>query len=298
MICKPLCLDTYEFMVNTACTVDRHLLITTSSAHGGDVPHPSASLGNSRRDNQSLLHNSQTLIADGTALVELVESLLRICTNIFTTAALHAVSYPMNAVFPHRVLASSRLSMRSPRGRPPPFVPPRARGSVSTSISKVRTCRAFADMSVVFLSQIPAQCRFDLLHAYLGHLVSVLPLRADAPGHSCDSKHNTHDDSRVRLPVLRLSVPTTGGRPDVLRVPVVAKPSAIKSHHTRVQDCYTYGTLAPPPMRTCVGFIVAVMRYCVGICQSPGCVVEVRLEVRARGGDGFVCASDWQVSCA
>lgn len=35
----------------------------------------------------------QTLTTKGTALVELVDSLLRIYTNIFTTAALHAVSH-------------------------------------------------------------------------------------------------------------------------------------------------------------------------------------------------------------
>jgi hypothetical protein len=55
---------------------------------------------------------------------------------------------------------------------------------------------------------------------YLGHLVSVLPLRADAPRHSCDSNDYTKHDGGIRAPVLGLGVPTTGGRPDVLGVPV------------------------------------------------------------------------------
>ena len=55
---------------------------------------------------------------------------------------------------------------------------------------------------------------------YLGHLVSVLFLRADAPRHGCDSDDYTEHDRGVCAPVLGLGVPTTGGRPDVLGVPI------------------------------------------------------------------------------
>ena len=136
-------------------------------------------------------------------------------------------------------------------------------------------------------------------NAYLGHLVSELPLRADAPHQSCDSKHDTHDNSGVCLPVLRLSVPTTGGRPDVLGVPVVAMLSAIESHHARVRGCYTYGTLAPPPMSACVGLIVGVFEVLGGYLPinrlySGG---EVGAASAGVGGDGFVCASELAVVC-
>jgi hypothetical protein len=123
----------------------------------------------------------------------------------------------------------------------------------------VRTCQAVTKhVSRILVFLIQPQVVSTLSNAYLGHLVSVLPLRADAPHHGCESKHDTHDNSGVGLPVLGLSVPTTGGRPDVLGVPVVALSSAIGSHHARVRNCYTYGTLAPPPMSACVGFIVGV----------------------------------------
>lgn len=53
-----------------------------------------------------------------------------------------------------------------------------------------------------------------------GHLVAVLSVCADHPGHSDDAAEHEAHDSRVALPVGGLGVPTTGRRPDVLRVPV------------------------------------------------------------------------------
>lgn len=54
----------------------------------------------------------------------------------------------------------------------------------------------------------------------LGHLVTVLLLGAKFPDCSSDEEDDTTEDSRVLLPVGRLSVPTTRRRPDVLGVAV------------------------------------------------------------------------------
>jgi hypothetical protein len=200
-------------------------------------------------------------MSDGTALVELVDSLLRICTNIFTTAALHAVSHE------RRISTSSLCFLASFYAEP-------SRAAASFCAF---SCSMICFDQYLEGANLPGCCemcqqdscchvpsRFNPPNTYLGHLVSVLPLCADTPGHSCDSKHDTHNNSSVCLPVLRLSVPTTGGRPDVLGVPVVALSSAIESHHARARDCYTYGTLAPPPMSVCVGFIVGVFEVLRG----------------------------------
>lgn len=79
----------------------------------------------------------------------------------------------------------------------------------------------------------------------------------------------------------------------MLGVPVVALSSAIESLHARVRHCYTYGTLAPPPMSACVGFIAAVSEMLRGYLPinrlySGG---EVGRSSAGVGGDGFVCAS-------
>ena len=85
----------------------------------------------------------------------------------------------------------------------------------------------------------------------------------------------------------------------MLGVPVVAMLSAIGSHHARVRDCYTYGTLAPPPMSACVGLIVGVFEVLGGYLPinrlySGG---EVGAASAGVGGDGFVCASEPAVVC-
>jgi hypothetical protein len=80
----------------------------------------------------------------------------------------------------------------------------------------------------------------------------------------------------------------------VLGVPVVALPSAIGSHHARVRDCYTYGTLAPPPMSACVGLIVGVFEVLGGYLPITRLYRggEVGAASAGVGGDGFVCASE------
>jgi hypothetical protein len=196
--------------------------------------------------------------------VELVDSLLRIYTNVLTTAALHAVSHERristSRVFCPRVFLCGALTT----GRL--LLCLLVLNDLLRPVS--RRCEPaglLQNMSAVLLSPTSnPQIVSTLSNTYLGHLVSVLPLRADAPHHGCESKHDTHDNSGVGLPVLWLSVPTTGGRPDVLGVPVVVLSSAIGSHHARARNCYTYGTLAPPPMSACVGFIVGVFEVLGG----------------------------------
>lgn len=112
----------------------------------------------------------------------------------------------------------------------------------------------------------------------------MLPVRAHAPGHGCDSDDDTNHDGGVCAPVLGLGVPTTGGGPDVLRVPVVAILSAIGFPRTLRSDCNTYGTLAPPPISACVGFIVVVSCTVLapGAANHLAVLVEVRLEGEVR----------------
>lgn len=122
------------------------------------------------------------------------------------------------------------------------------------------------------------------MHTYLGDLVPVLSVRAHAPGHGCDSDDNTNHDGGVCAPVLGLGVPTTGRGPDVLRVPVVAMSSAIGIPCALRNSCYTYGTLAPPPISACVGFIVVVSCAVLapGAANHLAVLVEVRLEGEVR----------------
>lgn len=53
---------------------------------------------------------------------------------------------------------------------------------------------------------------------WLRHLVSVFPLRTNFPCKSCDPKYNKTHHCSVRFPVVRLRIPATGRRPDVLRI--------------------------------------------------------------------------------
>ena len=55
--------------------------------------------------------------------------------------------------------------------------------------------------------------------ALLGHLVAELAVCGNGPGEPDDADKNEAHNSGVALPVARLRVPTTGGRPDVLGVP-------------------------------------------------------------------------------
>lgn len=69
----------------------------------------------------------------------------------------------------------------------------------------------------------PSLSRCDVLSAgeepaRLGHLVAVLALGADSPGHADDADEDEAHDGRVGLPVCGLRIPTTGRRPDVLGV--------------------------------------------------------------------------------
>jgi hypothetical protein len=56
--------------------------------------------------------------------------------------------------------------------------------------------------------------------AWLGHLMPVLAVGAQFPCQTGDSEDDEGEDGSVGLPVGRLSVPTTGRRPDVLGVSV------------------------------------------------------------------------------
>lgn len=53
-----------------------------------------------------------------------------------------------------------------------------------------------------------------------GHVVSVLAVGARIPGKGDQAQQNRSKNSRVGLPVRRLSVPATCWRPDVLGIPV------------------------------------------------------------------------------
>lgn len=55
--------------------------------------------------------------------------------------------------------------------------------------------------------------------ALLGHLVAEFTVCGNGPGEPDDADKNEAHNSGVALPVARLRVPTTGGRPDVLGVP-------------------------------------------------------------------------------
>lgn len=74
----------------------------------------------------------------------------------------------------------------------------------------------------LFLREVLSWC--DVLSAgeesaLLGHLVAVLALCRDCPDHANNGDQGKADDSGVALPVGGLRIPTTSGRPDVLRVP-------------------------------------------------------------------------------
>ena len=56
--------------------------------------------------------------------------------------------------------------------------------------------------------------------ALLRHLVAVLALCGNTPGHADDADKDEANDGSVALPVGGLRIPTTGWRPDVLGVPV------------------------------------------------------------------------------
>lgn len=55
---------------------------------------------------------------------------------------------------------------------------------------------------------------------YIRHLITVLPIGTHAPHHQTDSHHDGAEDGRVLLPVRRLRVPTSCGRPYVLGVSI------------------------------------------------------------------------------
>jgi hypothetical protein len=69
----------------------------------------------------------------------------------------------------------------------------------------------------------------------LGHLVAVFKFRTNFPDHCDDADTDNAHDGGVGLPVGGLGVPTTGRRPDVLRVPaasvkIKARRSIDRSH--------------------------------------------------------------------
>ena len=210
--------------------------------------------------------------ASRTALVELVNSLLRICTKCSFPQPLITL-YPKNAIIPHRILAALLRSMRIPRGRPQPSVQPRARESASTSISKVRICQAVpAHVSFELPSRSSNAFPAHVRQTYLGHLVPELPLCADAPRHGCDSNDYTEHNGGVCAPVLGLGVPTTRGRPDVLGVPVVAMPSAIGPHKLVERNILHVRDLGAAAHECLCGLHCCDVVYCAGICQSPSCI--------------------------
>lgn len=63
----------------------------------------------------------------------------------------------------------------------------------------------------------------------LGHLVAVLLLGAKLPDCGSDEEDDAAENSRVLLPVGRLSVPTTRRRPDVLGVAGVKGEAMIRT---------------------------------------------------------------------
>lgn len=78
--------------------------------------------------------------------------------------------------------------------------------------------------SVLGIQEMPG-FRADVLPAGeeaagLGHLVTVLPVSADAEGDGRNTDNKGAHDRSVRLPVARLSVPTTRGGPNFLGVPI------------------------------------------------------------------------------
>jgi hypothetical protein len=81
----------------------------------------------------------------------------------------------------------------------------------------------------------------------LGHLVAVLAVCAQHPGHSDDAAEGEADDGRVGFPVGGLGVPTTGRRPDVLGVSEKLVCACCQLHQI------SYGIFPPPPIVCVVG---------------------------------------------
>lgn len=80
-----------------------------------------------------------------------------------------------------------------------------------------------------------------------GHLVAVLPVCADGPGHGDNAAEHKAHDSCVGLPVVGLGVPTTGRRPDMLGVPVATSEVAGR----QALEVQSHGILPPPPIVKC-----------------------------------------------
>lgn len=80
--------------------------------------------------------------------------------------------------------------------------------------------------------------------------MSVFSLGAQVPCQGGDADDDAHEDGGVCFPVCRLCVPATGGRPDVLRVPVPVlghRLHVAMRWHARNGISSAYGTRGPPP---------------------------------------------------
>lgn len=75
----------------------------------------------------------------------------------------------------------------------------------------------------------------------------LLPPSAELPRDRANSSHHTGDNNGVGLPVVRLGVPATRGRPDMLGVSSIR--SSLGCDCVRRMARVTYGTLGPPPCR-------------------------------------------------
>ena len=87
--------------------------------------------------------------------------------------------------------------------------------------------------------------------ALLGHLVAVLALFGNGPGHADDADEDEADDGRVALPVGGLRIPTTGRRPDVLGVPAGGQRSAVSGRAGEALAGGAHGIFPPPPIVKC-----------------------------------------------
>lgn len=75
----------------------------------------------------------------------------------------------------------------------------------------------------------------------------MLTIGTDAEGNSCNANNDSAHDGGVGPPVGRLTVPTTGGGPDFLGIPV-ARYVSTTGRYFGVN--HAYGIFPPPPIVT------------------------------------------------
>lgn len=103
--------------------------------------------------------------------------------------------------------------------------------------------------------QLPSRLSLLLWYTHPWHLIPELVLCAVAPNHCDNAGHDGAHDGGVGLPVVRLGVPASGGRPDVLWVAIryLDQPLRVAQKQS---EMFAYGILPPPLRSICVTLIV------------------------------------------